>query len=138
MSATRGEIPVSDHLRKLPPAVRATVQAARRTVKAIAPKANEVTYQSRPSRSGRSMWKLVHYAVDGAYVAGIGTYPGYASLFFLRGRELDDASGLLEGGGKDMRFIRLRTPVDAKRPALRRIVRRAFALGGATMRRDKR
>ena len=60
--------------------------------------------------------------------AGIGTFPTYASLFFYRGRELDDGSGLLEGGGKDMRFIRLRSPADAQSPATKRMVRRAFTL----------
>jgi len=106
--------------------VRPTVQAARRMVKAIAPNAREVTYASQPPRSSLSMWKLVHYALDDAYVVGIGTYPTYVSVFFYRGRELEDESGLLEGGGKDMRFIRLRTPAEAEKQAVKRMVRSAF------------
>lgn len=125
----RGEISVAEHLRKVPAAVRPTVQAARRTVKAIAPRAKEIAYQSRPPRSSRSMWKIVRYAVDESYVVAIGTFPTYASLFFPRGRELDDDGGLMEGGGKEFRFIRLRTPADAARPAVKRMVRKAFALG---------
>jgi hypothetical protein len=65
-------------------------------------------------------------------VVGIGTFRTYASMFFYRGRELDDDSGLLEGGGKDARFIRLHVPADAERPAVRRLVRKAFALAGGT------
>jgi hypothetical protein len=76
------------------------------------------------------MWKLVRYAVDGANVVGIGTFPSHASLFFYRGRELDDGSGLLAGGGKDMRFITLRAPADAERLTVKRLVRKAFRLGG--------
>jgi hypothetical protein len=102
------------------------VQAARRTVTAIAPSAAEITYRSQPPRSKSAMWKIIRYAADGENVAGIGTFPTYASLFFYRGRELDDGSGLLEGGGKDMRFIRLRSPADAQSPATKRMVRRAF------------
>ena len=49
-------------------------------------------------------------------------------MFFPRRRELD-GSGLLEGGGKEFRFITLRSPADAERPAVRRMVRRAFKLG---------
>ena len=49
----------SEQLRKIPPAVRPTVQAARHTVKAIAPKAKEIAYRSQPPRSSRAMWKLV-------------------------------------------------------------------------------
>ena len=64
------------------------------------------------------------------YVVGIGTCRDHASLFFLRGRELDDGSGLLEGAGKEMRFVRLRALADAERTAVKRMVRRAFELAG--------
>ncbi len=132
--ATADKISVSDHLRKIPPTVRPIVQAARRTVKAVAPNANEITYRSQPPRSSRTMWKLVRYAVDGANVVAIGTFPRHSTLFFFRGRELDDGSGLLEGAGKEMRFITLRAPADAERPAVKRIVRKAFTLGGTVIR----
>jgi hypothetical protein len=130
---TAPEIPVSEHLRKIHPTVRPTVAAARRTVKAVAPKAKEVSYRSQPPRSSRYMWKIVRYAVDGANVVGIGTFPRHATLFFYRGRQLDDGSGLLEGAGKEMRFITLRVPADAERPAVKRMVRKAFKLGGTAL-----
>jgi hypothetical protein len=122
-------ITVSEQLKRIPPAVRPIVQAARRGVKALAPHAKEVAYQSRKPRSSRAMWKLVRYAVGDAYVVGIGTFPTYATMFFTRGRELDDGSGLLEGSGKDARFVRLRESTDANQPALRRVLRKAFAGG---------
>jgi hypothetical protein len=125
---TPAVIPVADHLKRIPPALRPTVQAARRTVKAIAPKAAEVAYRSWPIR----------YVVDDAYVVAIGTYPEYASLFFFRGRELDDGSGLLEGAGKELRHIKLRAPADAERPAVKRMVRRAYTLGRIAARGEKR
>ena len=124
------EVTLADQLRKLPPAVRPVVDAARRTVKELAPKAEEITYQSQAPRSDRAMWKLVRYARDGANVVGIGTFPRHSTMFFYRGRELDDGSGLLQGGGKDMRFITLRAPSDAQRPAVKQLVRKAFRLGG--------
>jgi len=127
-------ITVSEHLQKIPPAVRPMVRAARRTIKAIAPKAEEISYQSQPPRSNRAMWKIVRYAVDGVNVVGIGTFPTYATMFFYRGRELDDGSGLLEGTGKDSRFLRLRTAADADRPEVTRLVRKAFKLGSASSR----
>jgi len=115
-------------VKKIPSTVRPTVNAARRAVKTAAPKAKEIAYQSKPPRSKSAMWKLARYSIGGDYVAGIGTFSTYAALFFYRGRELDDPSGILEGSGKDSRFIRLRTPADATRPAVKRIVRRAFTL----------
>jgi hypothetical protein len=124
------EITLSEQLKKLPPVVRSIVQAARRTVKAAAPNATETTSQSEPPRSKTYMWKLVRYKVDGRDVVGIGAFTGHASLVFYRGRELDDGSSLLHGGGKDARFITLRAPADAERPAVARMVRKAFKLGG--------
>jgi hypothetical protein len=76
------------------------------------------------------MWKLVRYAVNGENVLGIGTFTNHSTMFFYRGRELDDGSGLLQGGGKDARFVTLRVPGDAASPAIKRLVRKAFKLGG--------
>jgi hypothetical protein len=121
---------VAEHLKNVPAAVRPTIQAVRRSVKEIAPSAKEISYRSQPPRSKSAMWKIIRYAVDGADVAGIGTFANYASLYFYRGRELDDGRGLLEGGGKDMRFVRLRTPADAEAPATKQLLRKAFRLGG--------
>lgn len=74
------------------------------------------------------MWKLARYAVGGKNVVGIGTFPKHSNLFFYRGRELDDGSGLLQGGGKEMRSITLRAPADVEKPEVVRMVRKAFKL----------
>ncbi|MGH2378824.1 MAG: DUF1801 domain-containing protein [Candidatus Limnocylindria bacterium] len=124
------QITMADHLRSIPAAVRPIVRAARRTVKAAAPKAKEVAYQTKAPRYRSALWKLARYQLDDDDVAGIGIFPTYAHLYFYRGRELDDGSGVLEGGGKSMRSIRLASPADAGRPAVRRILRKAFALSG--------
>ena len=129
MAATNA-IPVSDHIKKIPPAVRPIVQAARRSVRAAAPTAEEISYQSQPPRSSSYMWKIVRYAVGGKNVVGIGTFPRHSTMFFYRGRELDDGSGLLEGSGKDSRFVTLHAPVDAERPAVKQLLKKAFKLGG--------
>jgi hypothetical protein len=128
---TTPEFSMTNHLKKVPVATRPTVVAARRMVKAAAPKAKEVAYQTKPPRTARSMWKLARYAVNDTYVVGIGTFPRHATLFFYRGRELDDGGGLLQGTGKDARFITLNTRADAERPAVKRLVRKAFALEGS-------
>jgi hypothetical protein len=129
MTAARQDgISVAEQVKRIPTATRPTIQAARRTVKALAPKAEEIAYQSKPPRSKSAMWKIVRYAVDDEPVVGIGTFATYATMFFYRGRELEDASELLEGSGKAARFLRLRTPADASRPDVRRLVRKAFAL----------
>src|SRR4030081_388427 len=123
-------ITLAQQLKHRSPGVRAIVQAARRTVKAAAPDAQEIASQKGPPRSSSYMWKLIRYAVEGQDVVGIGAFTGHASLVVYRGRELDDGSGLLQGGGKDARFITLRTPADAERPGVARLGGQAFKLGG--------
>jgi hypothetical protein len=123
------QISLSEQLKKLPPSVRSIVQAARRTVKAAAPGATEISSKSQPPRSKSYMWKMLRYATNNRDVVGIGAFTTYASLVFYRGRELDDGSGLLQGGGKEARFITLRSPADAARPAVSTMVRKAFKLG---------
>ena len=128
--AAAEEPTVSEHLEKMPAKARSIVQAARKAVKAAGPKATEVTYRSQPPKSASAMWKIVRYEVDGSNVVGIGTFTNYATIFFYRGRELSDKGGLLEGSGKDSRFLRLRMPGDAEAPAVRQLLREAFTLGG--------
>ncbi len=121
-------MPSAEQLKKVPPAVRPIVQAAIRTVKATAPGAEEIPYRMAQPRSKSMMWKLVRYAVEGEPVVGVGTFTSHSAMFFYRGRELDDGSGLLQGSGKDTRFVTLRSPADAEKPALKRLVRAAFKL----------
>ena len=122
------DVSLSDQLKKIPASVRPTVKAALKTVKEAAPDADEITYRSQAPRSKSAMWKLARYAVNGADVLGVGTFTDHSTIFFYRGRELDDGSGLLQGGGKDARFVTLRSPADAERPAVKRLVRKAFRL----------
>ena len=132
MALPQNTITIDDHLGSVPSGVRPLVESALKVVRAAAPDAEEIVYQSRPPHSASTMWKLVHYRVGGGYVVGIGTFAKHSSLFFYRGRELEDGSGLLQGGGKDARFVTLRTPADAESPAVERLVRRAFELARAT------
>ena len=98
----RSEISVAEHLRRIPPSARPIVQAARRSVKSVAPKAEEIAYNTKrsPGAKSPSMYKISRYVVDDVQVAGIGAFPKYATLFFARGTELDNRSGLLHGTGK--------------------------------------
>lgn len=125
---SKSDITVAELVRKVPTTVRPIVQAARRTIQASAPKAEEIVYIAEPPRSKTYMWKILRYTSGGANVVGIGTFARHSAMFFYRGRELDDGSGLLQGSGKESRFITLRTPDDAERPAVKRLVRKAFKL----------
>ncbi|HXN91566.1 MAG TPA: DUF1801 domain-containing protein [Candidatus Sulfotelmatobacter sp.] len=114
-----------------------TVEAARRMVKAIAPGAEEIAYHMERPRSKSMMWKIVRFADGRGDVVGIGEFAKHSTIYFYRGTELDDGTGLLQGGGKQMRFITLRSPADAERADVKRMVRKAFKLGGAAPRAAK-
>jgi hypothetical protein len=105
-----------------------TIDAARRVVRSIAPKAEEIPYRMAEPKSSRTMWKLYRYTMGGENVVGIGKFPDHANLYFYRGVDLDDGSGLLQGGGKEMRSITLRSPADVERANVKTLLRRAFRL----------
>ena len=115
-------------VKDVPAAVRPIVEAAIKTIREVAPDAEEIAYDMAAPRSKSMVWKLVRFAVDGKNVVGVGTLTAHSMIFFYRGRELDDGSGLLQGGGKEMRFIKLASAADAGRPEVKRMVRRAFTL----------
>lgn len=119
---------VAAQVKAVPAAVRPIVQAAIEMVRDVAPDAEEVAYKMEAPRSKSMVWKLVRFTSGGKTVLGIGTLTGHSMIFFNRGRELDDGSGLLQGGGKEARFIRLNSPADAERPEVKRMVKRAFQL----------
>ena len=125
-SSTSCRLPV------LPAAVSPLIEAARRAVRAVAPGAVEAACRSQKPRSPSMMWKLVRYTVEGDVVLTIGTFTRHASMFFARGAELEDDTGLLEGSGKALRYITLRTPADAKSAAVKAILRNAFDLAEAS------
>jgi hypothetical protein len=133
---TKAAVPLSEHLKKTLPAVRPTVKAAISAVREIAPNAEEITYSGGPPRSRSAMYKIVRYAVGGENVVGVGTFATHSTLFFYRGRELDDGSGLLHGSGKDSRFVTLTGPADVERLAVKRLVKKAFKLARSATLRD--
>ena len=57
----------------------------------------------------------------------IAGYPKWVTLFFLDGARLDDPEGLLEGEGKQVRGVRLKTPDDIDSPAVAALIEQAIA-----------
>ena len=121
-------MPTVERLKTGPPATRPIVEAAIKTVRSIAPTAEEIPYRMEQPRSKSMMWKLVRYAVGGKPVVGIGTFTSHSAIFFYQGRELDDGSGLLMGTGKNTRYVTLRSIGEAGKPAVRKLVKAAFEL----------
>ena len=58
----------------------------------------------------------------------IAVYGKGVNLGFNHGASLADPAGILEGSGKQIRHLKIRTPADLKRPELRDYIRRARKL----------
>jgi hypothetical protein len=121
--------PMPARVANVAPAARPIVRAAIETIRDVAPdSADEVEYEMDAPRSTRMMWKLVRYRAGGENVLGVGTFADHSTMFFYRGRELDAGKGVLQGSGKDTRFVTLRSAADAKSVAIRKLIREAFRL----------
>jgi hypothetical protein len=108
-------------LLKYDPPVRALAKKLRASVLDVFPVANEKTYFG-----WRNTWYGTTEKTRDA-VFSISPQKEYVSLIFLRGTELNDPDGLLEGTGKKLMHVNLRGAADLKRPALRRLMKRAVA-----------
>ena len=49
-------------------------------------------------------------------------YPRYVTLFFLQGVHLPDPERLLQGNGRVVRHIKLESPADLDKPAIRKLM----------------
>ncbi len=70
------------------------------------------------------------YGYNGWGMAALSAHNKWASLIFMRGADLEDNERLLEGTGKKIRHVKLRSPeqFEEKRSALSRLIRAASKL----------
>ena len=80
-----------------------------------------------PELEEKIKYSAPHYDLRGT--AGTVVYIADASrhvnLMFYDGVELNDPEELLEGTGKRLRHVKVRSPVDARNPALKALVQEA-------------
>lgn len=62
------------------------------------------------------------------YISG---HKGHANLGFVRGAGLPDPDGLIEGTGKNLRHVKVKTVAAAENPALRQLLEAADRLDQA-------
>jgi hypothetical protein len=72
-------------------------------------------------------WKIPSFDSDGT-VCGFMTGKEHVTFIFLRGAVLPDPEGLLEGTGKSVRHVKVRTAADVKKPALKKLIVEAAKL----------
>jgi hypothetical protein len=110
-------------IKRYSPVIRTLAKKIRTVVLDVFPDASEKTYWG---------WGSTWYGTSGKTsdaVFSISPMKAYVQLFFLRGTELADPDGLLEGTGKKLRHTKIRAAADLNRASLRRLMKRAVAHG---------
>jgi hypothetical protein len=102
----------------IPKQMRPTVEDLLAVVREVLP---DVKEKASPAT------KTFNFDHNGALVA-ISGYQNWASVGFVRGSEIEDASGILEGTGAGMRHVRVRRGGAVPREGLTRLLRAAARL----------
>ena len=116
---------LDDLLDKYTPEVAAAARECLRKMRARLPGATQLVYDTYnalgvgfgPSEKASDV------------IFSIVLYPRYVTLFFLQGVGLPDPERLLQGDGKVVRHIKLESPADLDKPAIRKLM--AVALKSA-------
>ena len=128
MTAADVETQIAGFIDRYSPAIQTQLRAARKTLRALFPRGFELVFDN---------YNALVFGISptdkttGSFVS-IAAYPKWITLFFLHGAGLDDPDGLLEGGGKQVRGIRLATAADLDKPAVRALIDAAAAAHAAS------
>lgn len=115
---------VQAFLRTYPAPVRAV---ALRTRELLATEMPDAIEQVKPG------WKVIQYGQTAAMkdvILVIQPQSSWVNLAFAHGSELPDPTGLLEGTGRGIRHVKLRTLGDVERDPLRALVRAELKRAG--------
>ena len=98
------------------PEVQALATRLRAIIYEVFPKADEKVWATG--------WKVARYA-DGEELAAIGPLKNYVNLFFAQGAHLPNPDGLLEGTGKDIRHLKVKTLDSIPVAAIKKLLKEA-------------
>ena len=121
MNATERRI--AGFMAKYTPAIAAQLRDARQRLRAHFPRGVEMVFDNYNALVF-GIGPTDHTRESFISIAG---YPKWVTLFFLEGASLHDPDGLLEGEGKQVRGIRLKTPADMDSPAVAALIAQAIA-----------
>jgi hypothetical protein len=101
------------------PELRAVIQELRGVIGQTLPTLTERVHMG---------WKVIHYMAGSkmtSIVVAIDPQRNWANLMFADGALLQDPSGRLEGTGKKLRHVKVRTAEDAHSPELHALLEQA-------------
>ena len=104
------------------PEIATAFKACRRRMRALVPRGFELVYDNYNALG-------IGYGPgqkSSDVIVSIVAYPRWITLFFLDGAKLKDQHALLAGKGNRVRSIRLQSPEDLDRPAVRKLIEQAL------------
>ena len=108
--------PAEPLLEKLNPEVRPLVQELRALVKEAIPQVSERVHLG---------WSAIHYGVGPSMrdiIAALSPQRSYVNLELIDGVDLPDPTHRLEGTGKRLRHVKIRSSEDARHPDVRALL----------------
>lgn len=105
---------------------RATLRARETTPEVLTAVARSIKIAAPRLRVERKWGVDWHVGRD--LVLAYGAFTHHVGIEFWRGTMLEDPAGLLEGTGKNLRHVKVRTAAEARAPALRALIRAAVRL----------
>lgn len=117
-------------LERYPPGIQALTGQLRRLVMAAVPEAGEYV---------NAGWCAIAYRhPDAGYFCGLFPFADHVKLLFEHGVELDDPAGLLEGDGRQVRYIAMRKLADTRKRGIKPLLIAAVALRAGRKRANRR
>jgi hypothetical protein len=110
---------VDEYLQDFDPRMGEMALRLRKLILELVPEADEVI-----------KWKNLFYEKNGSFCA-ILIHKSHLNLEFTRGRELRERGHALEGTGKNMRHIKIRTPADLDSESLKDLIQGSVELNDA-------
>jgi len=123
MSDAATERRIAGFVDKYAPEIAAQLRDARQRLRAQFPQGVEMVFDNYNAL----VFGIGASAQSRDSFISIAGYPKWVTLFFLNGADLHDPEGLLEGAGKQVRGIRLKTPADMDTPAVVALIAQAIA-----------
>ena len=96
------------------PEAQKLVYELRKLIKKLVPGSKEKIYKG---------WGVIDYHLGGSRdFISIGPQKKYVNLYFMRGIELPDPAGILEGSGKNMRHVKILFSKDLENKQLHKLI----------------
>lgn len=106
--------------------IRAYLDGLSETHRSIVERARELITEIHPDVSETIKWDQPVFELDGEDQFYLAAQSDHVNLGFMKGADMTDPDGLLEGTGKRMRHIKVRNSADLESPEIRALVERSI------------